>query len=397
MSVESLISLSSTALFISFLTYLIAIIPLGLSVRSKGKVFSVIGITLTWLGFILQLIYFVTRWYVSGHAPVSNLYEFMTFFGIMLVGSFLIIYHLFRQSVIGLFALPVALLILGFANAFSEDISPLVPSLQSGWLQIHVTTVAFSSAILSIAFVTGIIFLLKAIDPEGKGKKPFFLELVMYFLVIVFGFISLTSIFSMTGYHKNIAFENYSAEAEVYQYNMPPITVPTDSVVVSNDYSEELLNQNNGLIEIPHSIDSRKLNSLAWSFLAGSLIYALIRFVTRHKIISLLKPFTQKVSATTIDEVTYRAIIIGFPLFSLGGLIFGAIWAQMAWGRFWGWDPKEVWALITFLFYAVLLHLRLGGGLRGEQTAWMAIIGFSIIVFNQVFVNLVIAGLHSYA
>ncbi|GGP10990.1 c-type cytochrome biogenesis protein CcsB [Oceanobacillus neutriphilus] len=394
---DSLTSLSSTALYISFLIYLVAIIPLGLSVKSKGKAFSIIGIALTWVGFILQLLYFVTRWYVSGHAPVSNLYEFMTFFGIMLVGSFLIIYHIFRQSVIGLFALPIALLILGFANAFSKDISPLVPSLQSGWLQIHVTTVAFSSAILSIAFITGIIFLLKTIHPEEKSNKPFFLELVMYFLVIVFAFISVTSTFSMIGYNKNIAFENYNLETEVYQYKMPAIVVPKDSIVVSDDYKEQFANQNNGILEIPNSIDSKKLNSLIWSFLAGSLLYILIRLFTRRKIISLLKPLTQKVNATTMDEVTYRAIIIGFPLFALGGLIFGSIWAQMAWGRFWGWDPKEVWSLITFLFYAVLLHLRIGGGLRGEKTAWMAIIGFSIIVFNQVFVNLVIAGLHSYA
>lgn len=98
-----------------------------------------------------------------------------------------------------------------------------------------------------------------------------------------------------------------------------------------------------------------------------------------------------------MDEVTYRAIVIGFPLFTLGGLVFAMIWAQMAWSRFWGWDPKEVWALITFLFYAALLHLRIGKGWEGERTAWLAIVGFGIIVFNQVFVNLIVSGLHSYA
>lgn len=73
------------------------------------------------------------------------------------------------------------------------------------------------------------------------------------------------------------------------------------------------------------------------------------------------------------------------------------IWAQYAWSRFWGWDPKEVWALITFLFYAAFLHLRLSKGWEGEKTTWLSIIGFGTIIFNQVFVNLVIAGLHSYA
>ena len=95
--------------------------------------------------------------------------------------------------------------------------------------------------------------------------------------------------------------------------------------------------------------------------------------------------------------MSYRAIAIGFPIFALGGLVFAMIWAQIAWTRFWGWDPKEVWALVTFLFYAVYLHLRLSNGWHGEKSAWLCVIGFAIIMFNLVFVNLVIAGLHSYA
>lgn len=167
-SSEILINLSNTAMFP---TYLVAIIPLGLSVTSKRKVFTFIGISLTWIGFLLQLLYFGTRWYASGHAPVSNMYEFMTFFGIMLVGSFLILFYMYRQSIIGLFALPVALLVLGFANAFSKDVTPLIPALQSEWLTIHVLTVAFSSAILSISFVTGLIYLLKTMDPNEKSAN----------------------------------------------------------------------------------------------------------------------------------------------------------------------------------------------------------------------------------
>ena len=72
-----------------------------------------------------------------------------------------------------------------------------------------------------------------------------------------------------------------------------------------------------------------------------------------------------------MDEITYRSVVIGFPLFALGGLVFAMIWAQLAWSRFWGWDPKEVWALITFLFYSVLLHLRIGkDGKENERHGW---------------------------
>ncbi|WP_338753269.1 c-type cytochrome biogenesis protein CcsB [Bacillus sp. FJAT-52991] len=399
MSTTSIIQLSSTSLYVSFILYLIAIVPLALSVKSKKSMFSKLGISLTAVGFVLQLVYFFTRWYAAGHAPVSNLYEFMTFFGIMLVGSFLIIYSMYRQPVIGLFVLPIALLVLGYANAFSKDVSPLIPALQSEWLTIHVITVAFASSVLSISFITGVIYLLKTIDPQEKGKRPFFLELVMYFLVVVVGFITITTVFNVTDYSKHMKFENQKKQIEVAEYTLPAITVPKNAIVVNmkgkNEYEET--NQQNGLIEIPASIDAKKLNTVVWSFLTGTILYILIRLIARKKIIALLNPWTSKVNADLMDEISYRAIVVGFPLFALGGLAFAMIWAQMAWSRFWGWDPKEVWALITFLFYAALLHLRIGRGWEGERTAWMAIVGFGIIMFNQVFVNLVISGLHSYA
>ena len=293
MSSQSLLSLSSTALYISFFAYLIAIIPFGLSVKSTKKIFSIVGISLTTIGFVLQLVYFATRWYVAGHAPVSNMYEFMTFFGIMLIGSFLIMYYLYRQSVIGLFALPIALLILGFANAFSKDVSPLIPALQSEWLTIHVITVAFSSAVLSISFVTGIIFLLKTVNPNQKNKQSFFLELVMYFMVIVLGFIGMTSTFSAMGYTKSLQFENRTSEIEVYTYKLPAITVPKNAIIVE---ATEVTSQKNGLIEIPNTIHAQKLNTIIWSFLAGTILYILIRLLTRRKIIALLKPLTNKVN-----------------------------------------------------------------------------------------------------
>ncbi|MCM3457196.1 c-type cytochrome biogenesis protein CcsB [Heyndrickxia oleronia] len=397
MSTQSLIELSSTSLYLSFLIYLIAILPWGLSVKSKRSIFSRVALLLTLLGFILQLIYFISRWYVSGHAPVSNLYEFMTFFGIMLVGSFFILYYIYRQSVMGLFILPISLIILGYANAFSKEISPLIPALQSEWLTIHVITVAFSSAVLSISFVTGLIYLLKTINPKEKSKKSFFLELIMYFIIVVIGFITITTAFQFTNYKQYIKFTNKQDQIEIYEYTLPALTVPKNSVIVESPDSNNNISHKNSVIETPLLIDAQKLNTIIWSFLTGTLIYLVIRLICRRNIISLIKPVSKKVNANLMDEITYRSVVIGFPLFALGGLVFAMIWAQLAWSRFWGWDPKEVWALITFLFYSVLLHLRIGKGWEGERTAWMAIIGFGIIIFNQVFVNLIISGLHSYA
>ncbi|WKA52739.1 c-type cytochrome biogenesis protein CcsB [Planococcus liqunii] len=398
MSTESMISLSSSSLFFSFILFLIAIVPFGIAVKSRKQAAIKIALALTVIGFLAQLTYFILRWVASGHAPVSNLNEFLTFFGIMLIGSFLVFYYLYRQPVVGLFLLPVSILIIAYASMFANEVAPLIPALQSHWLTIHVITVATASAVLSVSFVTGLIYLLKNVDTAQKGKRSFFLELVLYFLVVVVGFILVTSAFQITDYKASYQFENQQGEIQVHDYAMPAIVVPTGSVPVKEVAgSYEPAEHYGGLLEIPNSIEAAKSNSVLWSFLAGSVIYLLIRLIARKKIAQLLQPFTNRVSSTLMDEISYRSVVIGFPLFALGGLFFAMIWAQIAWSRFWGWDPKEVWALITFLFYAAFLHLRLGKEWTGEKTAWLAIIGFGTIIFNQIFVNLVIAGLHSYA
>ncbi|KEK10969.1 c-type cytochrome biogenesis protein CcsB [Lysinibacillus fusiformis] len=389
MNQETLLSFSSNALFIAFILLLIAIVPLGLAVKSKGKMFGKLGILLTYAAFVLQVVYFVVRWVAVEHAPVSNMYEFMTFFGIMLTGSYLIIHFLYKQLVVGLFTIPVSLIILGYGSVFAKEVSPLVPSLQSHWLTIHVMTVAFSSAILSVSFATGLIFLLRTLDVSKKSIRTYSLEFVLYCLVVVIGFIGISTLFSLTADDLQVQFENAQGQSEKAVYSMKPLIVNKGAVTENGEAV--------GLIEITNKIDAKKSNSIVWAFMMGTVLYVAIRLVTRKSVSAILKPWTSRVQPQLMDEISYRAVVIGFPLFALGGLLFAMIWAQIAWSRYWGWDPKEVWALITFLFYAAFLHFRLSKGWEGEKTAWLAIIGFGIIVFNQVFVNLVIAGLHSYA
>lgn len=381
---EQLLGISSNLLTIGFILLLVAIVPLGLSANSEKKQFGRIGIILTYASFILQLGYFTSRWMAVKHAPVSNMYEFMTFFGIMLIGGFLIIYHMYKQVSVGIFVIPVSLIIIGYGSVFTSDVSPLVPSLKSNWLTIHVITVAIASAILSVSFATGIMYLLKVLDVTKKTISSRSLEFVLYCLVVILGFISASTVFNFTMESVTLSYMDVQGNETAVLYEMYPVVV--------NENEQQL-----GLMTISNNIDAVKLNSIVWAFIVGTLLYIIIRIITRKSISRLLKPLTRRVNVKLMDEISYRAVVIGFPLFALGGLLFAMIWAQLAWGRFWGWDPKEVWALITFLFYAAMLHLRLSKSWEGEKTAWLAIIGFSIIIFNQVFVNLVIAGLHSYA
>ena len=113
-----------------------------------------------------------------------------------------------------------------------------------------------------------------------------------------------------------------------------------------------------------------------------------------HRLKGMFDKF--KVPAAMLEEITYSAIAFGFPIFTLGGLIFGAIWADQAWGVYWSWDPKETWSLITWFGYAAFLHARYMRGWRGLNVSVVSIISFMLVIFTYLGVNLLLSGLHAY-
>ena len=101
-------------------------------------------------------------------------------------------------------------------------------------------------------------------------------------------------------------------------------------------------------------------------------------------------------SAAALDKAAYRVVAFSFPLYTVA-IICGAIWAEAAWGRYWGWDPKETWAFIAWVIYACYLHARATAGWKGRVAAWINLLGFFAITFNFFVINIVVSGLHSYA
>ena len=97
-----------------------------------------------------------------------------------------------------------------------------------------------------------------------------------------------------------------------------------------------------------------------------------------------------------LDRLTYRTIVFGFPIWTFG-VIAGAIWADQAWGRYWGWDPVETWAFITWVLYAAFLHARATAGWRGRRAHYVQLLGFASLIFNVLVVQVFIAGMHSYS
>ena len=402
----SLIEFSDKFLYVAFMCYLVATFLFGGAIKpskahvpTRAEKWGKLAIIITIVGFLSHLGYFITRWMYTGHAPVSNMFEFTTAFAMFLVFSFIIIYFMYKVSALGVIALPIALLIIGYAAMFPSETSPLVPSLQSHFLTVHVITAALGQSILAISAVAGIVYLLKAVDLKTKSKERFWLETVMYVCVIVVGFVIASVTFNAMGVERSYQFTNNEGNVTVETYNMPTLFMFKDAVQVENIDKQyvETAEQNLGFIQLPPLFDSRQFTIVTWSILFGTILYGLLRLIGRRSISAMLQPLVKKVDLTLVDEIGYRSVLIGFPVFTLGALIFAMMWAQIAWGRYWGWDPKEVWALITWLFYAAFLHLRLSKGWEGKKSSWLAIVGFAIVMFNLVAVNLIIAGLHSYA
>ncbi|HEY7349221.1 MAG TPA: c-type cytochrome biogenesis protein CcsB [Ktedonobacterales bacterium] len=128
--------------------------------------------------------------------------------------------------------------------------------------------------------------------------------------------------------------------------------------------------------------------------------YALFTVAFGCGIIYLVQTQTNRFSwlpsAEAADELGYKAVIIGFPLLALN-LILGAYWANYAWGHYWSWDPKETSALVTWLVYAIYLHVRGVRGLRGKWSGWLLVLGFAATLFTYFGVSFIVPGLHSYA
>ncbi len=139
------------------------------------------------------------------------------------------------------------------------------------------------------------------------------------------------------------------------------------------------------------------------AFTVGALASVLYLLRSRVEAKALLDPAAPRrgflwraPSAEAIDRVAYRVHAFAFPLWTFA-VTAGAIWAQYAWGRFWGWDPKEVWAFITWVAYAAYLHARATAGWQGKAAAYVALFGFATFIFNFVGINLFGSGLHSYS
>lgn len=405
----SLIAISEGMLLTSFILYVVATIVFVVAITGKRwanrdpkqheRKYGRAGFILVLVGFLAQLVYVITRWIVGGHSPTSNMFEFMAFLSFCIILAFLIIYWIYRLTVLGVFAVPTGVIMLAYASVFPHEITPLIPALQSYWLHLHVTTAALGEGILAVGFAAGLMYLVRVVPQEKNSKSNFWLEAVLVVVLMLIGFILMVSVYAALDQRTIFSVSKLDEQGNVVatqevEYVLPAIVAPNQSTITQAGPMTPWF-------EAPAWMEgkdaARKLNTLIWSVISGIVLYGLLRLVCRKRLGAVLHSTVEDIEPDLLDEISYRAIAIGYPIFTLGALVFAMIWAAEAWGRFWGWDPKEVWALIVWLYYSAYLHLRLSRGWMGLRSAWMSVIGFIIILITLVVVNLVIAGLHSYA
>jgi cytochrome c-type biogenesis protein CcsB len=238
----------------------------GLAARA-----GVVALGLAWLGWAANLTAIVTRGLAVERWPWGNMYEFVVAICFAAVSAFLGTQLRHNVRFLGAFVMVTAALGLGLAvKVFYTAAGPVVPALNSYWIAIHVTAAIIASGLLTLAGVSGVLYLMRG---DGLSRLP---------------------------------------------------------------------------------------------------------------------------AREDLERVAHRAIVLAFPLWTFA-VIAGALWADRAWGRYWGWDPKEVWSFITWVAYAAYLHAKVTAGWRGRAATIVQLVAFGCLLFNLVGVNIFISGLHSYA
>ena len=272
---------SVLSLYSAMAIYAIAFVLFTFDLAGGNAKLARVAMSLTWLGFVLQLAADVMRGIAASRVPWANMYEFAMTGTVVIIAVFLLVNLKWDLRFLGSFITGLVLLLLGLAaTRYYVEVVPLPPALQSYWLVIHVFVATLATGFFALGFALSLAQLLQ----ESREKKQ----------------------------SKRLAFMDRLPTADV------------------------------------------------------------------------------------LENYAYRLIIIGFVLWTFT-LIAGAIWAEKAWGRYWGWDTKEVWTFIIWTLYAGYIHARSTRGWRGSRSAWLAMVGFAAVMFNFTVVNIFFKGLHAYS
>jgi cytochrome c-type biogenesis protein CcsB len=369
---RTMAELSNTLFYIAFGAYIAAMLAYFfrmaftratvdgvLTSTRAGRRVGVLGTSLAVAGAATHLGAITLRGTVTGRIPLGNMFEYSSVMAVIavIVGLVVVERRLGHGHLMG-FVLAAAVLFMGSAALLFVPAGPLVPALESYWFNIHVTTMVGSSAIFMLAFVATTLYLARDTAERRVAER---------------------------------SGSSYTAG-----------TVGAAGVDVAQSSAT------GGDTRIASPIELRRAVSPVGFVLLGAAMLALfgtqggIRGVAGGAVVGAALgvgawySLPHLPSAAELDALAYRITAFALPILTFG-IITGAIWAEEAWGRYWGWDPKETGAFFTWILYAAYLHARATHGWRGRRAAWVGISAYVALMVTYYVVNLVVSGLHSYA
>lgn len=331
-----LANLSETLVWLAVVAYAAAAALSGFEFAYRVAWVGRAAVALTGAGLAANVAAAVTRGLATHRVPWGNMYEYSIMVGIVTVAAYLV-WVARRPEVrqLGIFILLPAVLVIAIGGvALRVPAGPLVPALNSGWIKIHVAAAITGSSILCLAGIFSLLYLAKE-RYERRTATP-----------------------------------------------APPLVAGGARTADRVELRETLA----AYVEEEEAAPEAAVAEAAT--LGGEAARGGALRVSR--LLELLP------ASRTLDMLAYRTAAFGFPIWTFA-IIAGAIWAQSAWGRYWGWDPKETWSFIVWVVFAAYLHARATAGWRGRRAAWISLVGFAAMLFNFYVVNTWIVGLHSYA
>lgn len=398
-------------------------------------------------------------WFMVSHPPYTNLFDALNFVAWAMMVCYLIIERKWGLRVVGVLAVALALVAMGEASLVTDkQIEPLVPALQSYWILIHVGMLFVSYSLFTLGAACALLYLVRT-GTKSAAMGGVQAAVAALLLSLVGGFRLLgNAVFEMApGWQHQIQSRLHAGKLLDVTTAVHVVAPGTDKAVkyltpvagvgpfllgaiVLFAIGAAVCYRDRTLDEQGVRARGYKLVAAGFGFLTIGLALLIVRIVNSPEIILpdglrlapgehgpfrlslasnyalglialvwgttlgflLTTPLRDRISEglpdpRKLEDITYRVIIAGWPLLTIG-IVMGGMWANEAWGRFWGWDPKETWALITWVVYAGYLHTRITLGWAGKRPATIAVFAFAVVVFTFMGVNLGLTGdgLHTY-
>lgn len=373
---------------------------------AKGRRARVLGTTLAVVGVAVHVAHLATRMVAAERlVPLGNMFEFSNIIALVVViGGLLVVQRRMGRPELMGFVLLGALVTLGMAVLLYSEPGPLAPILDSWWMSIHVSTISLAAGVFTLGAVFNGLQLLRDTAERRVALRA----------AGDFGPNTVGAAQAPVGSDRGDVLADDLADDLAHGEVDGDADDVLDSVGerIGKDDGMRVVDADLAYRDALRDVLAQRLLGLRFPWkvaLASAAVALVFSLVFQDVVASVTFPLAMFAivgvawwavpflpSAQALDSLAYRTIAFGFPIWTFA-VITGAIWAEQSWGRYWGWDPKETSAFLTWVAYAGYLHARATKGFKGRRAAWVGLGSFGVLLFTYYVVNLLISGLHSYA